>query len=528
MDEERDRPRAGAVRWAAWVFAAVVLVALPVIMYQGREQSFFLDEWDFLAGRELASLDDLLRPHNEHWSTLPIVVYRVLYRLVGLHHYWPYQVCVVLLHLLCAVLLRVVMRRAGVDPWIATAAASLFAFLGSGRENIEFAFQIGFTGSLALGLAHLLLADHDGPFGRRDIVGLACGLAGLLCSGVGVTMTAIVGATVLLRRGGRMAIAHTAPLAGIFLLWFVLYGRDSYSAEHGSVSQVASFMGNAVVNAFARMGQVGGAGFVLGALLVAGLVLALRTPTPERRRYAAPAGLLLGAVLFLALVGYGRAAVDLFGQEESEASRYVHLVSAMVLPALALSASLLGQRWRPLLAVGAAALLVGLPGNIEALRPSGSERFTLGDSTLLFLLPRLPLARKVPRDLQPLPFSFTGVRVGWLIDAEAAGRLPDPRPVNRKLRDNGLVALSLSQQEGKARAGCRTVPATSVSNLRGGQQIVLPAGATTVRRVVGNVEQGSASYFVGGNFGPVLRVTAGPIAVRIEPATPAARARACP
>jgi hypothetical protein len=74
-----------------------------------------------------------LSPHNEHWSTLPILVYRMLWRFFGLRTYVPYKLITILLHLTTAVLLRVVMRRAGVNPWIATAAASLFALFGACR-----------------------------------------------------------------------------------------------------------------------------------------------------------------------------------------------------------------------------------------------------------------------------------------------------------------------------------------------------------------------------------------------------------
>ncbi len=67
-----------------------------------------------------AYIGDLLRPHNEHISVLPILVYRALWHLFGLHSYDPYQLCVIALHLTAAVLLRAVMRRSGVNPWIAT------------------------------------------------------------------------------------------------------------------------------------------------------------------------------------------------------------------------------------------------------------------------------------------------------------------------------------------------------------------------------------------------------------------------
>ena len=57
------------------------------------------------------------------------------------------------------------MRRAGVGPWIATAAASVFVLFGPGAEDIIWAFQMGFTGSVAFGLAALILVDHRGPIG---------------------------------------------------------------------------------------------------------------------------------------------------------------------------------------------------------------------------------------------------------------------------------------------------------------------------------------------------------------------------
>jgi hypothetical protein len=107
------------------VFVAVVALAFPLLLKLVHYRWFYLDEWDFLAGRDGGSLHDLLRPHNEHLSALPILVYRGLWRVVGLHSYTPYLTLIITLHLTAAVLLRVVMRRAGVGPWVATAAATV-------------------------------------------------------------------------------------------------------------------------------------------------------------------------------------------------------------------------------------------------------------------------------------------------------------------------------------------------------------------------------------------------------------------
>ena len=174
--------RVDASRWqaraAALVFGVFIVVAAwALIAKLGNYFWFHGDEWDFLVTRDGGSLGDLLHPHNEHLQLLPIVVYRVLWNLFGLRSYTPYQVPVIALHLTAAVLLRAVMRRCNVNPWIATAAASVFVLFGPGEENIIWAFQIGFTGTLVFGLSQLLLADHDGPFGRRDWFALGFGFS---------------------------------------------------------------------------------------------------------------------------------------------------------------------------------------------------------------------------------------------------------------------------------------------------------------------------------------------------------------
>jgi hypothetical protein len=127
---------------ALLVFVAVLGVGLVLFPVFGHSQWFFLDDWDFLADRRATDLGDLLRPHNEHWMTIPILVYRMLFRLCGLRTYVP--------------------------------------------------FQMAWIGALVLGLTHLILADHDGPIERRDWLGLLTGLA-VLCSGVAVTMVVVVG-----------------------------------------------------------------------------------------------------------------------------------------------------------------------------------------------------------------------------------------------------------------------------------------------------------------------------------------------
>ena len=234
-----------------------------------------------------------------------------MWNIVGLHSYRPYQLMTIGLHLTAACLLRVVMRRAGVGPWIATIAASLFVLFGPGHENVIWAFQIGFFGSLVFGLADLILADHDGPLDRRDAIGLLFGIAGLMSSGAGVTMVFVVGLAVLMRRGWRAAAFHLVPLAALFLAWWLVVGRDAYSPSPGSVAEVVKFVEVGVRNTFSQLGQLPGMGLILSVLLVGGLVLKWRGMPHDlfRKHAAATLALLAGGFVFSAspeLVASGR------------------------------------------------------------------------------------------------------------------------------------------------------------------------------------------------------------------------------
>jgi len=182
VDESARAPESSGTEWASseqaalFVFLLAEAVAFVFYAVVSRPMWFYLDEWDFLADRTAWNIHDLFRAHNEHWVTLPVLVYRGLWWVFGLNSYRPYQFVIILLHLIAALLVRTVMRRIGVRPWTATVVAGVLVFFGSGYQNIVLPFQITLVGSLVFGLVHLLLATHDGPLDRRDWFGLAAGL----------------------------------------------------------------------------------------------------------------------------------------------------------------------------------------------------------------------------------------------------------------------------------------------------------------------------------------------------------------
>jgi hypothetical protein len=452
------------------VFVGVELVALPLWLALGRHGWFAQDEWDFLAARKAGDLGDLFRGHNVHWVTVPVLVYRLLYWTFGLRSYFPYRCVIVIVHLAAAALLLVVMRRAGVNPWIATAAGTLFVLLGSGWQNIVQPFQICFTGALAFGLAHLLLADHDGPSSRRDAFGLVAGLLGLMCSGVGVTMVGVVGLAVLLRRGWRPALLHTVPLAACYLVWLGAIGHDGYGDTSPTLHGAFGFVWNGVRAAYQSMGQIPGLGVILAILLVVGLLFAWneRRGSGRRAELAAPVALLIGSIVFLTITATGRL---ILGAGTASSSRYVYIVAAMTLPALAVAADALTARWRWFLPVAIVLFLVGIPANIDALRGAQRAQRLTAQTTrrIMLTLPRDPIASRVPRSLVPDPLTARQVTIGWLLDGVAQHRIPAPARIVRRDRAANNFRLSFDQRR-------QASPTTSCFTLRRATTVALEQG----------------------------------------------------
>jgi hypothetical protein len=521
-------------RPAFLAFVAALALALPFYLYVGRHRWFFFDEWDFLVRRDGADLGDLLRPHNAHWSTVPILVYRLLWRVIGLRSYVPYQGLLVLLHVSVAALLRTVMRRAGVNPWIATAAASLFLLFGVGFQNILWAFQIGFVGALACGLVHLLLADHDGSVDRRDWIGLLAGAIGLMSSGVGVTMIVVVGLATLLRRGWRVALLHTGPLGGLYLLWWLTVARDAPGSRFGAgIDEIGRFIWTGMTVAFDRMGQVRGLGAVLGIVLVVGATLVWRERRDARlwERIAAPASLFAGALVFLSFSAVGRAGT--YGADFVRASRYLHVVAALSLPAVAVAADAIVRRWRTLTPMMVVLLLVGVPGNVRVLvdldrKGDVSDRavFHRFYRRTLLAAPRVPVASEVPAWVQLEPTFARGVTIGWLRHGLASGRLPDVRPIDERTEANLTLRLALHQLvRSSPKRVCGRLSAPRELELNKGESLEIRDGGV---RVVLLTENGRSQGFVYvPEDGATLEALAGPLRLRVSANAPGRQSRVC-
>jgi hypothetical protein len=518
-----------SARAAAITFALVVAVGCVILPLWGRKGWFFDFEWDLL-GRTSGGFRPLFRPFGApwNWEAVPSLLWRVLWWFFGLRTYLPYLLVGVAGHLTVAVLLRVIMRRIGVGPWISTIVASAFVFFGSGIQNIFLAGQINFTGAVAFGLAHLLLADHDGPLRRRDWLGLAAGLVSLMCFGLSVALVAAVGVAVLMRRGLRLALFHTAPLAVVYLGWWLTFGRNDAAVKGqqpytSSLGSIAGFVAKITAATYSDIGYSRVAGLALGCMTVVGLVLAWRGMgwTDFRRRAAAPVSLLFGALVFFIMTAVGRTSG---GSLAPSTSHYVDVGAALLLPEIALAADTLVRRARWLAPIVGLLLIIGIPGNIVPLATAAGQPPSLfaPDKQMLFSIPRMPLARAVPRSLVPAPNGDYQVTIGWLLAALDSGRLPDPRPVTAVEHATNTLRLSLQEIPGYKNSPCPTLHTTVSRRLNKGESITVHTGSVAVTLVINGRRITSQPLTFGGNglawFGDhVLVDVAGPLSLRIAP-----------
>jgi hypothetical protein len=508
----------GDGRWPRRVFVAGLVVAAPLLLWVGRHHWFFLDEWLVLQ-RDGLTDPGYLDAHNGHWITVVALDYRLNFRIWGLGTYVPYQVPVVAAHLASAALLRLVMLRVGVRGGLATGAALVFVFLGSGRDNITFGFQISMTGSLLAGLALLLLADHAGPVDRRDVLGLVVGVVGLMTSSVFVALLVGVGVSVLVRRGVRVAAFYAVPLGLVYGAWYVRYGAGEGDPLRltGNTIRFAARMLGAVFDALTAGGVPAVA---LGAVAAVGVGAALQTArrTGDRQPAALLGGLVVAWLVFAGLTALGRAESAVTADSHGT-SRYVHIGVALFLPAVAAGVDRLA-RWHVAAGVVAAALvLVGVPRNLDRLGDtdplflSGIDLFGPDSEQIIEAMAHDDLVDDVPgRHVIPTAEPRLRITAGWLARHAADGRIPRPADPTPEIELTATGILALDQVSPDAGASCTPLGDDAVVTLAAGDAIRFE-GLVEVT-VVDGEDAGRPRQFVSGTPSAV-RALAGPVAVRV-------------
>ena len=356
----------GADRYTlAFVLAAAVTAVLLLVV--GHGITFVSDEWAFINERQAWDLNTFMRPHNEHWSLVPVLIYKVLLATVGLRTYLPYQIVVVLLHLVtAAALLQLLRREAG--PLLALCGAGLFLVLGYGGENLLWPALIGWNAAMAAGAWALVLALGECRRTRQLAVAVLLVIA-VASSGVGLFFLVVVALAILLTAERKRQLWVVVPAAVIYGAWYLQIGRTAVQSgllDQAHLRDVPDYMFLGIGNAFGR---------VVGWGPEPGKIIAILVIVATLWRLLGARPILLGAALGLVglLVQFGLTGLSRvqFGIDQAESPRYVYTGAFFVLLILASwLATLRISTRRPrsmvvlgiLLAVAVAANLYGLVG----------------------------------------------------------------------------------------------------------------------------------------------------------------------
>ena len=309
-----------------------LLVAGVFLINEARTLWFWGDDWAFLLGRSLRGETGkgLFEPHNEHWSTVPVLIYRAMYHLVGLDRYLAFAILPILAHLALCGLLYLLLRRCGSDGWPATCAVLVLAFAGLG-ENTLWSFQIGFLSSLVLGVLALLSVQlFDRPLVAIGLASVALTLA-VMSSGMGTLMVLWAALFTLLRRGLLWTIAVGALPTLVYAGWYLAVGREATAAAvRPPVLSVIQFGWSGVDTVWENITGNSDVGSLIAIALGVVAVFVRAAPALHALALSGMAGLLPAFML----IGFSRAVA---GVEAAGANRYAHLGLILCVPALAVA-----------------------------------------------------------------------------------------------------------------------------------------------------------------------------------------------
>ncbi len=310
------------------------------ILWLSRTFNFYFDEWTLILPTD-AGWTIYLQPHNEHPAMALRLIYAVLLATVGMRSYLPYMAVLLVLHGTSVVLLFELVRRRAGDV-IAIGAALILLVLGAGWENLLWAFQIGFVGSVAFGLGALLVIEAVTP--RMWLAALLV-FGSLLFSGIGLFFLIAAAVWLGLTPGRRQDLVWLAPVAILLAAWYLTYGQSGATGSlAGNLQALPLYV---LWGLAASIAGLVGESLYGPALLVLALV-AIAFTWLRRRPDGFAIGIAVALLAFYAVIGLNRAQI---GYQQSGAGRYAYEGAIFWLLLLADAARDLPWRgtWRPAL-----------------------------------------------------------------------------------------------------------------------------------------------------------------------------------
>lgn len=336
--EWQTRGRAAVDRLASddgarWAWRAVLVASVAVFYVVGRDQWFNRDDWAFVLTRE-QMLDGsgwqrwLFADQDGHWLTVPILLFKGVLAVFGAASYWPYLLLAILSHAAAVLLVRAWCRRLGVSEWTTTILCATLLLFGPGWHNLTFAIQVCYSLSIVCFLGQLWLVDHDGPVDRRDVIGLAVGLIGVMTSGFGPIFAFGVAALLAIRQRWAALAVGVGPLAVAYLWWTWRWAGGGNTVA-GDRPQVPAFVVRGVGATFEALTAFP----ALAGLAVLATLACLLGGVPWAARRVT---LALGATVVVMFAGIGWERIG-FGVDSAASSRYVGVAALLIAPAFGLA-----------------------------------------------------------------------------------------------------------------------------------------------------------------------------------------------
>jgi len=367
-----------------YLFGALIVLSVIAglaVLRATNYMTFFWDEWDFVSYARGWNIALLMQPHNEHWSTVPLLLWKFLFVSVGIHSHIPYEAINLVAHISAVLLLFLIVRsRSGSIP--AFAAAVILLFLGSGGTNIVWAFQIGFVGAVAFGLLAMALLVGEPSFPNRALLASVALTCSLMCSADGLPFLVAIAIELLLDARRRRFLFALIPPSIAFAEWFLAFGAGlpgtpgapcpscapaGFSADVPNhpvgLSYVLTLSDFVITGLEATISGVFGA-IDMGAALLPIVAFVLATTWFRQRKAGSwQVGILAGLLSWFILTSLGRAQN---GSSAAEEPRYLYVGAVFLLPLLAHAVSELP--WHTLWRLAAAAVFViCVAGNVGQL-----------------------------------------------------------------------------------------------------------------------------------------------------------------
>jgi hypothetical protein len=398
----------------------------------GRHLTFFYDEWTWILGRRGGSLATYLDPHNGHLSLFPVIIYKILFGLVGLRHYWPYRLIDVVFDLTSAALVYVLAARR-LGRWLALLPAVLLALLGSAWQDLLWPFQIGFLGSVAAGLGAFVILDRRQPSRGTDGAATALLIYAVGSSAIGLAYLVAAAVMLVAQRAPWRRLWIVAVPAALFLIWYVGWGT-SEQVTGSSLLGTPQYVADAASAAFAG---VAGLSDTYGPPILVAALLAIALGVRRRRSAILP--LLLAAVAG-ALVFWGLSAIVRSSQAQPGASRYLYVGAVFIILAVAEAAE--GIRLGPAALAVACVLTAGaLVANLNLLR-EGKDGLQTADNNVTAALAATSIAAPVVTPTF-VPSQFAPqIAAGPYLSAARALGTPAPSVAGLEQSAPGIQAIA--------------------------------------------------------------------------------------